>query len=173
MAEGRLTARALVESYIRRIEAYDQPSGMNAIVVVNPDALATADALDAEFRKTKKLRPLQGIPVIVKDNYDTADLPTTAGSLALKGSIPPDDAFQVRKLREAGAVVLAKSNMAEWAFSPYLTESSIAGRDPQSVRSRARPGRLERRDGRGRGGQSRRGRPGHGHGEFHPRPFFA
>jgi|GEM_PF-28308 len=127
MREGRLTARALVESYIRRIEAYDQPSGLNAIVVVNPAALATADALDAEYRKTKRLRPLHGIPVIVKDNYDTAGLPTTAGSLAFRSSIPPDDAFQVRKLREAGAIVLAKSNMAEWAFSPYLTESSIAG----------------------------------------------
>ena len=127
MRDGRLTARALVESYLRRIEAYDQPSGLNAIVVVNPAAIAAADALDAEFRRTKKLRPLHGIPVIVKDNYDTADLPTTAGSLALKGSIPPDDAFQVRKLREAGAVILAKSNMAEWAFSPYLTESSVAG----------------------------------------------
>jgi Asp-tRNA(Asn)/Glu-tRNA(Gln) amidotransferase A subunit family amidase len=73
------------------------------------------------------LRPLHGIPVIVKDNYDTKDLQTTGGSLALKASIPPDDAYQVRKLREAGAIVLAKSNMAEWAFSPYLSESSIAG----------------------------------------------
>jgi len=127
MKDGRLTARALVEAYLARIEAYDQPSGLNAIVIVNPDALKTADELDTEFRKTKKLRPLHGIPVIVKDNYDTKDLPTTAGSLALKGSIPPDDAFQIRKLREAGAIVLAKSNMAEWAFSPYLTESSIAG----------------------------------------------
>jgi len=96
-------------------------------VAVNPRALETAEELDREFRKTGKLRPLHGIPVIVKDNYDTKDLPTTAGSLALKGSIPPDDAFQVRKLREAGAVILAKSNMAEWAFSPYVTESSLAG----------------------------------------------
>ena len=127
MRNGRLTARALVEAYLRRIEAYDQASGLNAIVVVNPSALDAADALDAEFRKTGKLRPLHGIPVIVKDNYDTADLPTTAGSLALEGSVPPDDAFQVRRLREAGALVVAKSNMAEWAFSPYLTESSTAG----------------------------------------------
>jgi amidase len=127
MRDGRLTARALVEAYLRRIDAFDQTSGLNAIVVVNPAALAAADALDAEFRKTGKLRPLHGIPVIVKDNYDTADLPTTGVSLALEGSVPPDDAFQVKRLREAGAVVLAKSNMAEWAFSPYLTESSIAG----------------------------------------------
>lgn len=127
MKAGRLTARALVESYLRRIDAYDQGTGLNAVVVVNPAALAAADALDTEFRKTGKLRPLHGIPIIVKDNYDTADLPTTGGSLALESSIPPDDAFQVRRLREAGAIVLAKSNMAEWAFSPVLTESSIAG----------------------------------------------
>jgi len=127
MKAGRLTARALVESYLRRIDAYDQTTGLNAIVVVNPGALAAAEALDAEFRKTGKLRPLHGIPLIIKDNYDTADLPTTGGSLAMEGSVPPDDAFQVGRLREAGAIVLAKSNMAEWAFSPVLTESSIAG----------------------------------------------
>lgn len=127
MREGRLTARRLVEIYLRRIEAYDQPTGLNALTTINPRALATADELDREFRETGRLRPLHGIPVIVKDNYDTFDLPTTGGSLALKGVLPPDDAFQVRRLREAGAVVLAKSNMAEWAFSPYLTESSTAG----------------------------------------------
>jgi len=127
MLTGRLTCAELAAAYLRRIEAYDQPTGLNSIVAVNPRALETAEELDREFRKTGKLRPLHGIPVIVKDNYDTKDLPTTAGSLALKGSIPPDDAFQVRKLREAGAVILAKSNMAEWAFSPYVTESSLAG----------------------------------------------
>ena len=127
MQAGRLTSRALVATYLRRIQAYDQPTKLNAVVVVNPEALRIADKLDQEFRQTKKLRPLHGIPVIVKDNYDTKDLPTTGGSLALKGWVPPDDAFQVRKLREAGAVILAKSNMAEWAFSPYLTESSVAG----------------------------------------------
>jgi Asp-tRNA(Asn)/Glu-tRNA(Gln) amidotransferase A subunit family amidase len=128
---GRLTCRRLVEAYLERIHTYDQstklPYRLNAIVLVNPNALAEADRLDDEFRRTRTLRPLHGIPVIVKDNYDTKDLQTTGGSLALKGSVPPDDAYQVRKLREAGAIVLAKSNMAEWAFSPYLTESSIAG----------------------------------------------
>ncbi len=124
---GRVTCRSLVESYIKRIEAYDQSTRLNAIVVVNPNALAEADKLDQEFKRTGKLRPLHGIPVIVKDNYDTAGLQTTGGSLALKGSIPPDDAYQVKKIREAGAIVLAKSNMAEWAFSPYVTVSSIAG----------------------------------------------
>ncbi len=125
--EGRLTVRALIQAYLDRIAAYDQPSGLNALVIVNPKALEAADALDAEFKKTRRLRPLHGIPVIVKDNYDTFDLPTSAGSLALADSIPPDDATVVKKLREAGAVVLAKSNMAEWAFSPYLTDSSLAG----------------------------------------------
>jgi len=127
MRSGRLTSRTLVEAYLKRIEAFDQKTRLNSIVVVNPNALAEADRLDAEFKRTRKLRPLHGIPVIVKDNYDTKDLQTTGGSLALKGSIPPDDAYQVRKLREAGAIVLAKSNMAEWAFSPLVTVSSIAG----------------------------------------------
>ena len=124
---GKLTCRQLVEAYIKRIAAYDQSTKLNAIVIVNPNARAEADKLDAEFKRTKKLRPLHGIPVIVKDNFDTKDLPTTGGSAALKGSIPPDDAFQVRKLREAGAIVLAKSNMDEWAFRPIATESSTAG----------------------------------------------
>jgi len=124
---GRVTCRQLVEAYLRRIQAYDQPTHLNAIVIVNPDALADADKLDREFARTHKLRPLHGIPVIVKDNYDTKGLQTTAGSLALKGFVPDEDAFMVKRLRDAGAVVLAKSNMAEWAFSPYLTESSIGG----------------------------------------------
>lgn len=125
--DGSLTCRSLVEAYLARIARYDQPSGLNALVVLNPKALAVADELDAEFKKTRTLRPLHGIPVIVKDNYETNDLQTTGGSIALKGFIPAKDAFQVRRLREAGAVILAKSNMAEWAFSPYETVSSIAG----------------------------------------------
>jgi amidase len=127
MRQGRLTCAELAAAYLRRIEAYDQATGLNSIVAANSRALETAEELDREFKATGKLRPLHGIPVIVKDNFDTKDLPTTAGSLALKGSIPPDDAFQVRRLRQAGAVILAKSNMAEWAFSPYITESSLAG----------------------------------------------
>ena len=127
LRSGVLTCRELVEAYLRRIEAYDQPTGLNSIIVLNPKALIEANELDREFKRTGRLRPLHGIPIIVKDNYDTHDLPTTAGSLTLKGNVPPDDAFQVRRIREAGAVVLAKSNMAEWAFSPYETVSSIAG----------------------------------------------
>lgn len=124
---GQLTCRQLVDYYLERIEKYDQTTGLNAIVVVNPDARKRADYLDTSFSQTHMLRPLHGIPIIVKDNYETKDMQTTAGSLALKGFIPPEDAYQVRKLREAGAIILAKSNMAEWAFSPLRTESSIAG----------------------------------------------
>ena len=127
LQSGAISCRSLVETYLERIEAYDQATRLNAIVVQNTEALTDADELDAEYRSTGQLRPLHGIPVIVKDNYDTKDLQTTAGSLALKGSLPPDDAYQVRMLREAGAIVLAKSNMAEWAFSPMVTVSSIAG----------------------------------------------
>jgi Asp-tRNA(Asn)/Glu-tRNA(Gln) amidotransferase A subunit family amidase len=127
MRAGRLTARALVEHYLARIAAYDQHGpALNAIVTLNPRALARADSLDAAFRRSGRLTgPLHGIPFIVKDNYDTHDLPTTGGSAALTGSIPPDDAFQVRQIRDAGAIVLAKANMAEWAFTPYETVSSI------------------------------------------------
>jgi len=124
---GTLTCRELVETYLERIEKYDKSTRLNAIVVTNADALKTADELDEEFKQTGQLRPLHGIPVIVKDNYETYDMQTTGGSMALKGFIPPDDAYQVRKLREAGAIMLAKSNMAEWAFSPYQTLSSTAG----------------------------------------------
>ncbi len=127
MQNQGLSARQVVEAYLARIETYDQSTRLNAIVVVNPRALQRADELDAEFKRTGQLRPLHGIPVIVKDNYDTHDLQTAGGSLAMKGSLPPDDAFQVKKIRDAGGIVLAKSNMAEWAFSPYVTVSSIAG----------------------------------------------
>lgn len=127
MRAGEITCRQLVNIYLKRIKAYDQSTQLNAIVIINPNAIKRAKELDKEFRKTGILRPLHGIPLIIKDNYDTKDLQTTGGSLALKGSIPPDDAYQVRVLREAGAIVLAKSNMAEWAFSPLVTESSIAG----------------------------------------------
>ncbi|MBN1271051.1 MAG: amidase [Candidatus Aminicenantes bacterium] len=124
---GKITCRQLVETYLQRIETFDKSTRLNAIVVVNENALKRADELDAEFQKTGELRPLHGIPIIVKDNYETKDMQTTAGSEALEGFIPPDDAYQVKVLRQAGAVILAKSNMAEWAFSPYQTQSSIAG----------------------------------------------
>ena len=127
MRSGALTCRALVAHYLRRIEAYDKTGpAINAIVTVNPHALATADSLDRAYRERGALTgPLHCVPLIVKENFETRELPTTAGSLALKGFVTGRDAFQVRKVREAGAIVLAKSNMAELAFSPYETVSSI------------------------------------------------
>ncbi len=126
MNAGELTARELVQLYLDRIEAYDkQGPAINAIIVANPNALTRAAELDSIFAESGMVGPLHGIPMIVKDNYDTHDLPTTAGSASLAGSIPPDDAYQVRRIREAGAIVLAKSNMAEFAFSPYETVGSM------------------------------------------------
>jgi amidase len=121
-----LMCRQLVQMYVDRIEAYDKRGPtLNAIIVVNPSALAIADELDARFAQSGFVGPLHCVPLIVKDNYDVAGLPTTAGSLSLKDSMPPRDAFQVRKLREAGALVLAKSNMAEFAWSPFETVGSL------------------------------------------------
>jgi Asp-tRNA(Asn)/Glu-tRNA(Gln) amidotransferase A subunit family amidase len=126
MSAGRLTSRQLAQMYLDRIAAYDDrgPS-LNAISRVHPRALEIADSLDRIFAQTGRfVGPLHGIPVIVKDNYDTFDLPTTAGSRALLNSVPPDDAFMVGKVRAAGGIVIAKSAMAEWAFSPYETIGS-------------------------------------------------
>jgi amidase len=123
---GALTCRALVSQYLARIDAYDKKGpAINAIVVVSRDALRIADSLDARVRREGLIGPLHCVPMIVKDNFETRDLPTTAGSLALQGFVSTRDAFQVRRIRDAGAIVLAKSNMAEWAFTPYETVSSI------------------------------------------------
>jgi len=124
---GRVTCRQLVQIYLERIQFYDQSTRLNTVVTLNPTVLADADRLDREFKRTHKLLPLQGVVMVVKDNYDTAGLQTTGGSLALKGFLPKEDAFMVKKIREAGALILFKSNMAEWAFSPVVTESSIQG----------------------------------------------
>ena len=121
-----LTCRQLVQRYLNRIDAYDKRGpAINALVTVNPAALSVADSLDGRYARTGPVGALHCIPVIVKDNYETRDLQTTAGSLALKGWIPPRDATMVARIRAAGAIVLAKSNLAEWAFSPYETVSSI------------------------------------------------
>ena len=125
--EGSCTCQQLVAAYFERIEKYDKPTGLNAIVVTNPEAMEQARLLDEEYAASNKLRPLHCIPLIVKDNYNTEGLQTTAGSLAMKGFKPEKDAYQVRELKKAGAIVLAKSNMAEWAFSPMVSISSIAG----------------------------------------------
>jgi amidase len=121
----RLTCRDLVQQYLDRIAAYDErgPS-VNALITINPDALHRADELDRAFSTGGLTGPLYCIPFIVKDNFNTADLPTSAGSLALADSRPPSDAFEVRKIREAGAIVLAKANMSEFAISGVETVSS-------------------------------------------------
>ncbi len=127
MLAGKLSCRRLVDEYLLRIEAYDKSGpAINALVVVNPAARDVADSLDRRFRAERRfLGPLHCIPMIVKDNFETVDLPTTAGSLSLKGFVSTRDAFQVERIRAAGAIVLAKSNMAEFAFSPYETVNSI------------------------------------------------
>jgi amidase len=126
LTSGQLTCRGLVEQYLRRIEAYDKNGpALNAIVQINPDALKEAEDLDRRFKASGRVGPLHCIPAIVKDNFETIGLQSAAGSLALKGFVSLKDAFQVKKIREAGAIVLAKSNMAEWAFTPYETVSSI------------------------------------------------
>lgn len=124
---GRLTCRALVSEYLRRIDAYDKKGpAINAIVVLNPDSATEASELDRRFKDTGALvGRLHCVPVIVKDNFETRGLQTANGSLSLAGYLPENDAFQVKRIKEAGAIVLAKSNMAEWAFSPYETVSSI------------------------------------------------
>ena len=139
MQRGKLTAAELVQLYLDRIAAYDkQGPFINALILVNPRALAEARRLDSLYKATGKfVGPLHGIPVIVKDNYDTYDMPTTNGTLAMKKSIPPDDAYVVRKIREAGAIIIAKSNLAEFAQSGNFSVSSILpgySRNPYDTR---------------------------------------
>src|SRR2546427_8734017 len=120
-----LTCRALVQMYLDRIEAYDRKGpALNAIVVTNPDALKVAGALDARFAQSGPVGPLHCVPLIVKDNFETTDMPTSAGSLSLKGVMSKTDAFQIKKLREAGALMLAKSNIAGVAVDPMETVDS-------------------------------------------------
>ena len=122
MTSGKFTSQSLAEKYISRIEEVDRPKpdgrgpAINGVIELNPDALAIAHALDQE-RKAKGARgPLHGVPVLIKDNIDTADrMQTTAGSLALVGSRPAKDSFVAQKLRQAGAVILGKTNLSEWA----------------------------------------------------------
>jgi len=123
---GRVTCRAVVEQYLRRIEAYDKNGpAINAIIITNPEALKQADDLDRRAAQGAFAGPLHCVPMIVKDNFETIGLQSANGSLALAGFISSKDAFQVKRIKEAGAIVLAKSNMAEWAFTPYETLSSI------------------------------------------------
>jgi amidase len=128
---GRLTSERLVELCLARIEAYDEAGPeLNAVITVNPQALDRARALDTERRSSGPRSPLHGIPIVLKDNLDTADIPTTAGSFMLAGSLPPDDAFLVRKLRGAGAIVLAKLNMSEFASGDAISSLGGITRNP-------------------------------------------
>lgn len=114
---GGLTSETLTQLYLERINAYDKNGPkINSIIALNPNALKTAAELDRELQLTGSRSPLHGIPILLKDNYNTFDLPTTVGSALLEGSIPPDDAFTVKQFREAGAVILGKANMSEWAW---------------------------------------------------------
>ena len=117
MAGGPCTARQITEAFLARIEAIDRSGPtLRSILTVNPDALAIADSLDAERAAGRVRGPLHGIPVVVKDNIGTADgMPTTAGALAMEGVIAPSDARLVEQLREAGAIILGKANLSEWA----------------------------------------------------------
>jgi amidase len=136
MAGGEMSARRLVEAYLGRIAALDRRGpGLRSVIETNPEALPIADALDAE-RKAKGPRgPLHGIPVLVKDNIDTSDrMTTTAGSLALEGSTPPRDSHVAARLREAGAVILGKANLSEWAnFRSTRSVSGWSARGGQCV----------------------------------------
>jgi len=117
MIKGELSSRSVTEMYLQRIEAIDRSGpAINSVIEINPDAVAMADALDTERRGGMFRGPLHGIPVLLKDNINTGDkMMTTAGALALSGNIASSDAFIVKKLREAGAVILGKTNLSEWA----------------------------------------------------------
>jgi len=126
MRDRRLTCRGLVDAYVRRINAYDKNGpAINAIVTINPDATKEADEMDRRFAQSGLTGPLHCVPMIVKDNFETKALQTSNGALAFAGYQPKEDASQVARVKAAGAIVLAKSNMAEWAFSPVETVSSI------------------------------------------------
>ncbi len=127
VTQGKLTYKELTQMYLDRMEKYDdQGPKINAILTINPEALTIAEKLDKERLTTGIRSPLHGIPIIVKDNYDTADMPTTAGCLCLKDSIPDEDAEQIAKLKAAGAIIIAKSNLHEFAFG-ITTSSSLGG----------------------------------------------
>jgi len=117
MKSGSYTAKSLTESYLMRIGEIDRNGpALRSVIELNPDALAIAEDLDRERRAKGPRGPLHGIPLLIKDNIDTADrMSTTAGSLALVGSKPPEDAYLVRRLRNAGAIILGKTNLSEWA----------------------------------------------------------
>jgi len=123
LKSNRITCQTLVEKYLDRIAAYDkQGPAINSLILVNPNAIDEAKVLD---RRTTPAGPLHCVPLIVKDNMETAGITTTNGALVFSKYIPAKDAFQVARAKRAGAIVLAKASMAEWAFSPYETVNSV------------------------------------------------
>ena len=135
MKSGKYTASSLVKNYLDRIDDVDKHGPMlNSVIELNPDAMSIAEALDRERKEKGARGPLHGIPILIKDNIDTADrMMTTAGSLALVGSRPAQDAFVVKKLREAGAVILGKTNLSEWAnFRSSHSSSGWSARGGQT-----------------------------------------
>lgn len=135
MENGSLTSRSLTEIYLKRIEEIDRNGpGLNAVIEVNPEALDIAEMLDAERKSSGARGPMHGLPVLIKDNIDTADkMHTSAGSLALANSVPLKDAFIVERLREAGAVILGKTNLSEWAnFRSTRSSSGWSSRGGQT-----------------------------------------
>lgn len=129
MADGDLSCYQLIHGYLRRIAAYDIGGpALNSLITVSDDALRQARSLDAAYARRGPVGPLHCIPVILKDNVDTADMPTTAGSKTLAGSVPAEDATITARLREAGAVILAKANMDEWAHGGAGGYSAVGGR---------------------------------------------
>ncbi len=140
---GKLTTRQLVQGYLDRIAAYDkQGPTINAVITLNPDALAEADRLDAAFRSSGLVGPLHGIAILVKDEIDTAGMPTTLGTLVFKDYRPPKDAFVIDKLRKAGAIILGKATLSEFAAGDTYGSMFGVTRNPYDLPP---PGRLERR----------------------------
>ena len=134
MTSGESSARSVTEAYLERIETLDQNGpALNAVIELNPDALTNADTLDVERAAGRVRSSLHGVPVLLKDNIDTFGMTTTAGSLALEGSRPQQDAFLVEKLRAAGAVILGKTNLSEWAnFRASFSSSGWSSRGGQT-----------------------------------------
>ncbi len=147
MRSGRYTSRSLCEAYLARIDAVDRAGpALRAVLETNPDALAIADRLDADRKARRPRGPLHGIPVLIKDNIATADrMMTTAGSLALLGVTPPRDSVVAERLRAAGAVILGKTNLSEWAnFRGNQSSSGWSGRGGQTKNRSSVPPRRAR-----------------------------
>lgn len=140
LEQGQINSVQLVQQYLDRIQAYDkQGPKLNSIVRINPDALAQAQALDTERQRTGSRGPLHGVPIVVKDNYNTDHMPTTGGSVALANFIPSENAAQVDRLMQAGAIILAKTNLHEYAYG-ITSISSLVGQTRNPYDPRRVPG---------------------------------